>query len=137
MKAIQPYLFFNGNCREAMEFYASALGAKPYFMNYGEQPNCAEADKDRVMHSSIGAPDGSAIMASDAPSTNPLTEGQNFNVSIVCDTPEEQDRIFAALGNGGHVHQQLQDTFWGARFGMLRDKFGIGWMLSHNTQHHA
>ena len=137
MKAIQPYLFFNGNCRGAMSFYAAALSAKVDIMTYGQQPNCADADKDRVMHANISAPDGSALMASDAPSASPLPEGANFNVSIVCDSAEEQDRLFAALSEGGEVHQPLQNTFWGARFGMLHDRFGIGWMLSHHAQPQA
>ncbi|HLI77659.1 MAG TPA: VOC family protein, partial [Acidobacteriaceae bacterium] len=106
-------------------------------MTYGQQPNCAEADKNRVMHANISAPDGSAVMASDAPAAKPIPEGGNFNISIACDSAEEQDRIFNALSEGGHVHQPLQNTFWGARFGMLRDKFGVGWMLSHHSRPQA
>lgn len=134
VKAIQPYLFFNGNCREAMQFYASTFGTQVHMMTYAEGPNCPEGDGDRVMHASINSPDGSALMASDTPSARPIPEGGNFNVCIGCDSPEEQDRIFAALSEGGHVYQQLQDTFWGARFGMLRDKFGLGWMLNYHTR---
>lgn len=137
MKAIQPYLFFNGNCLEAMQLYADALGTKVHMMNYGQQPNCPDADKDRVMHADLRAPDGSALMASDAPSSSPVPEGGNFNISIACDSAEEQDRIFAAPGEGGKVHQPSQNTFWGARSGMLRDKFGVGWMLSHHSRPQA
>lgn len=75
MKAIQPYLFFNGNCREAMEFYASALGGKLNVMTYAQAPNAPADGADRVMHANILASDGSALMASDAMPEHPVTAG--------------------------------------------------------------
>lgn len=133
MKAIQPYLFFNGNCREAMEFYSAALGSKLDMMPYGHGTKSDPADSERVMHSNISAPDGSAIMASDVPTQQPVPEGRNFAVSIACDSREEQTRIFTALSAGGTVAMPLQDTFWGAHFGMLEDRFGVKWMLSQHA----
>lgn len=137
MKAIQPYLFFNGNCREAMQFYATALGTEVNLMPYGHGGQSDPDDAERIMHSAICAPDGSAIMASDVPTRQPVPEGKNFSVSIACDSREEQERIFSALSSGGTVSMPLQDTFWGAHFGMLDDRFGVRWMLSHHAQAQA
>lgn len=137
MKAIQPYLFFNGNCREAMEFYARVLGTTASMMPYSQAPNAPAGSEGRIMHANLNASDGTSLMASDAPPDKPIPEGKNFSLSIACDTREEQERIFAALSDGGKVNQPLQDTFWGAHFGMLEDRFGIKWMLSHHAQPHA
>ena len=134
MKALQPYLFFNGNCREAMEFYARALGGKLSMMTYDQAPNPPAGGANLVMHSNILAPDGSSLMASDAPPGRPVPEGKNFSLSIACDNLDEEQRIFSALSEGGQVRQPLQDTFWGAHFGMLEDKFGVHWMLSYHNQ---
>ena len=131
MQTIQSYLFFNGNCREAMEFYAALLGGKLYMMTYGEGPQCPDGAAELLMHANISVDDESVLMASDTPPQKPLQEGQNFNLTLNCASREQQDRLFAALSEGGHVSQPLQDMFWGARFGMLRDRFGIGWMLNH------
>jgi PhnB protein len=134
MKALQPYLFFNGNCREAMEFYANALGGKLNMMPYSQAPQPPAEDADRIMHANIVTSGGSTLMASDAPPGHPVPEGKNFSLSIACDSREEQERIFGRLSEGGVVRQALQDTFWGAHFGMLQDRFGVTWMLSHHEQ---
>lgn len=133
MKAIQPYLFFNGNCREAMEFYASALGGKLNLTTYAEGPQAPPEGGDRIMHANIVVGDWAMLMASDPMPGQPVAEGKNFSLCIVCDSREEEERLFAALSEGGKVLQPLQDTFWGAYFGMLYDKFGITWMLSYST----
>jgi PhnB protein len=131
MKTIQPYIFFNGNCREAMTFYAKALGAEINFHKAGDTPGTPPAHGERIMHAHLGLRD-IVIMASDWMSSEPFPEGRSFSLSIDCDSPEEQDRLFAAIGEGGAVTMPLQDTFWGARFGMVQDKFGIRWMFSHH-----
>ncbi len=129
MKAIHPYLIFNGNCREAMEFYAEALGGKLQLMTWAEAPEPPQEGADRVMHSRLMLRDG-LLMASDTPAGQPPTpEGRNVGLSIECSSREEEQRIFRALSEGGHVMMPLQDTFWGAHYGMLTDKFGIWWML--------
>lgn len=134
MKALQPYLFFNGNCREAMEFYASSLGGKLSMMTYDQAPNPPAGGANLVMHADISAPNGAVLMASDAPPGRPIPEGKNFSLSIACDSREEEQKIFAALSEGGQVRQPLQDTFWGAHFGMVEDRFGVMWMLSYHQQ---
>ena len=133
MQNIQPYLFFNGNCREAMEFYAQALEGKLSMMTYAEGPNAPAEGRDRIMHANIITNDGSALMASDPMPGQTVAEGKNFSLSVACKSREEEERLFAALSEGGQVRQPLQDTFWGAHFGMLYDRFGVTWMLSHHA----
>ncbi|MBS1813573.1 MAG: VOC family protein [Acidobacteria bacterium] len=142
MKAIQPYLFFNGNCREAITFYGKALGAEPHIMTFADAPpqpgtnqeGCGEgadmaASQDRVMHANIRV--GNAVlMASDVPVGQTAQGEGNFAVSIDCESEQEQDRFFASLSEGGKVMLPVGDTFWGARFGMLTDKFGVHWMFN-------
>ncbi len=132
MKAIQPYLTFNGNCREAMSFYAKALGGELSVMTWAEAPGAPMADAaNRIMHARVIS--GTAmIMASDGTPGKEVVEGKNFSLSIECDSLEEEKRLFAALGDGGEVTMPLQDTFWGAHFGMLTDRFGIAWLFNHD-----
>lgn len=146
MKAFQPYLFFNGNCREAMTFYGKALGVEPHIMTYDQMPpqpsqhagadkveGCTDSDmaasKNRVMHAAIRSGDA-LLMASDQPVGQPDQPVGGFSVNIDCETQQEQDKFFAALGEGGHIIMPLGDTFWGARFGMVKDKFGVHWMFN-------
>ena len=89
------------------------------------------------MHSTLSADGEPLLMASDFPADQALTKGNNFNLSYNCQSREQQERLFAALSDGGKVHQPLQDTFWGAHFGMLHDKFGVGWTLNHHVPHEA
>lgn len=146
MKQMQPYLFFDGNCREALTFYGKAFGVEPNIMTYGQMPpqppspqdaenKCAEgadmeASKDRVMHGSIQSGEA-LLMASDKPVGGAGEKIDGFAVNIDCSSAEEQDKFFAALGEGGQVMMPLSDTFWGARFGMLTDKFGVHWMFNY------
>lgn len=129
MKAINSYLMFNGNCREAMEFYAKAFGGELHVMTWAEAPQPPTEGADLVMHSRLTS--GSVLlMASDTPGDRPPTPaGRNVGLSIECSSREEEERLFAALSEGGTVMMPLQDTFWGAFYGMLTDKFGIWWML--------
>ncbi len=131
MQAIQPYLFFNGNCREAMEFYAEVLGGKLGMITYGQGPNPPDEGSHLIMHAKLS---GGAVvlLASDPPPNQPMPTSRNFALSIACDSRVEEERLFAALGVGGRVLQPLQRTFWEAYFGMIEDKFGVMWMLSHD-----
>lgn len=124
------YLFFNGNCRQAMSFYAQALGGETTFSTYGDAPGCEESARELIMHARLTT--GSAeLMASDVTSAMPpATAGSNFTISVDCSSVEEQEGIFAALSTGGVVTMPLQDTFWGAHFGMLTDQFGMRWMFN-------
>jgi PhnB protein len=130
MKEIITYLTFDGNCREAMTFYKECLGAELQLSPFSEMPgDHPPAAKDRIMHARLSK--GSAtLMASDTMPGMPLHQGNNFSVSIMCESVVEIDWIFAAMGQGGKVTMPLGDQFWGARFGMLTDRFGIQWMFN-------
>jgi PhnB protein len=126
MNAIQTYLSFDGNAREAMTFYAKALGAEYQEPSFSNAPKFGAG---RVIHARVSK--GSmAILASDTPEGMHPTQGDNFNVCVQCDDVPEIERLFKALGEGGKVTMPLENTFWGARFGMLTDKFGINWMFN-------
>ena len=130
---VQPYLFFGGRCEEALQFYRDALGAElEMLMRFKESPEptpgMPECFADKVMHASfrIG---GTTLMASDGRCDGPATF-DGFSLSITVSDEAEADRIFAALGDGGLVTMPLEKTFWAPKFGMLTDRFGVGWMVS-------
>jgi PhnB protein len=132
MKSSTTYLTFDGNCREAMNFYAKSLGADVHLMTLGEAPGNAPPEKaDKIMHSRLTKGGPPILMASDAIMQGPaLKMGSNFSVAIECESVAEIDEMFAAMSDGGTVTMPLGDTFWGARFGMLIDKFEIQWMFN-------
>ena len=132
---IQPYLFFNGNCEEAVEFYRQALGAEVEMtMRFKESPEPPQPGmvppgfENKIMHTSFRVGQ-TTVMASDGCSSEgPSFKG--FSLSLSVPSEAEADRAFAALANGGQVRMALAKTFWSARFGMVTDRFGIGWMIS-------
>lgn len=130
---ISNYLMFNGNAEEAMNFYGQALGAKVQFMQrYKDSPMPAgEGWGDKIMHASLDL-DGATIMVSDSKEDGRIVSGDNVHLSLNFHSEEEIDRVFAAVSAGGTVTMPLQDTFWGARFGMCQDKFGIHWMFNYD-----
>ena len=135
MKTFNAYLIFNGNCRQAMEFYAKSLGADLQMMTYsqtpGQGPGCEipEQAKDKIMHAHLQK--GSAVlMASDGRPGQPATIGNNLWVSMDCDSAQEIEKVFSAFSDGASITMPLQGTFWAARFGMLTDQFGINWMFN-------
>ncbi|MBC7834952.1 MAG: VOC family protein [Phycisphaerales bacterium] len=131
---VQPYLFFGGRCEEALAFYKSAIGAQvEMVMKFNQSPEPQPSGmlqpgfENKVMHSSFRVGD-STIMASDGCQAGVKFEG--FSLSLAVKTEAEADRAFEALAKGGEVKMPLAKTFWSPRFGMLADKFGIGWMVS-------
>jgi len=133
-RLIQPYLFFAGRCEEALAFYRSALGAEvEMLMHYKDSPEPHEPGRlppgfeSKVMHCTfrIG---GSTLMASDGCDVNLKFSG--FSLSIPTRTEAEAHRIFSALADGGQVQMPLSKTFWSPCFGMVIDRFGIGWMVT-------
>ena len=130
---INPYLVFNGNCREAFTFYEKVLRGKIAFMaTFGETPATADHHgpefRDKIMHVRMTVGD-QVLMGSDAPAEH-YQPMQGFSVSINVTEPPEADRIFAALSEGGKVTMPIQQTFWALRFGMLVDRFGTPWMVN-------
>ncbi len=133
MKAVNPYLNFNGNTEEAFNFYKSVFGGEFIsVMRFGDTPGCEsmpEAEKNGIMH--IALQMGSNIlMGTDVPKSMEVSFGTNQSICIDTESREETDRFFNALADGGKVAMPLQDMFWGDYYGMLTDKFGIQWMLS-------
>jgi len=139
MTTASIYLIFNGNCREAFEFYKSALGGEYESVStFGEmppqegQPAIPEDVKDLIMHVTLRIGESFVLMGSDdGGSIGPeVTVGNNFSVMVTTDSVEETDRIFGALSEGGQVTMPLANTFWDSYFGMLTDRFGVSWMVS-------
>jgi PhnB protein len=131
VKQVNTYLMFDGNCREAMQFYSKCLGAELDLMSFADAKAFdypAEA-RDRVIHAKL-TKETVFLMASDTMPEMPWLQGTNFSVSIDCESAAEIERLFSALGENGTVTMPLSDAFWGARFGMLKDQFGINWMFN-------
>ncbi|MEO8623477.1 MAG: VOC family protein [bacterium] len=128
MKAFQPYLNFDGTTREAMTFYQKSLDAELTMQTFGETGAPGPAE-DRIMHARL-TKGAAVLMASDSMPGMPLAVGNNVWVNIDCESIPEIEQYFTALSEGGTVIMPLADQFWGARFGMLADKFGINWMLN-------
>ena len=130
MKAFQPYLNFDGDTREAMTFYHQALGGDLSIQTFGDvKAPGPPGSENRVMHASLT--NGPAVlMASDTMPGMQFSKGNNVHINVDCSSLDEIDRIFKALSEGGQVVMPLADQFWGARFGMLVDKFGMHWMFN-------
>ena len=134
---VQPYLFFDGRCEEAVEFYRTALGAEvEALMRYRDSPDpeqmCPSGIEagdvaEKVMHASflIGQ---TRVMASDDP-TGQTKNFEGFALSLDAADETEADRLFAALSDGGEVQMPLAETFFAPRFGMVADRFGVLWMV--------
>lgn len=130
-----PYLGFNGNCREAMEFYTGVLKGELELMPMGEAPfEVPKEAADQIMHSIIRFGDGAQIMGSDGMPGKDFTFGTNNSISIACTDLVEAERIFTALAKDGEITMPFEDTFWGAKFGTLTDKFGVLWMVNCQTE---
>jgi len=131
---LAPYIHFDGNCREAIDFYVDTLGATVVdSMTYGEAPGAQapEGERDWIVYASLLIGDR-PLMMSDAPGQF-QEKRQGFNVSIGVESEEEAERIYAAFKEGGTVRMELQETFFAKRFAMVTDRFGTPWMLTYNT----
>jgi PhnB protein len=131
---VEPYLFFDGRCEEAIEFYRRALGAEvTMLMRFKEGPEpqqpgtVAPGAGDKVMHASLRIGDAT-ILASDGRCLG-QPSFQGFAVSLTVPTETEAERLFAGLAEGGQVQMALAKTFFSPRFGMVADRFGVSWMV--------
>jgi PhnB protein len=137
--AVGVYINFNGNCREAVEFYAKAFGTEePKIMAFGDAPPnpefpIPEEAKKLVMHTELNI-SGSRVMFSDTFPGMPFNQGNNITLVINSSNVDEIKSIFNNLKEGGKVEMDLQETFWSKCYGNLTDKFGIGWQISHNSE---
>jgi PhnB protein len=131
---VQPYLFFDGRCEEALEFYRSALGAElTMLMRFKDNPEPQEPSmvpagaEDKVMHASFRIGD-STVLASDGHCAG-RPSFQGFALSLTVGDEAEAERLFGALADGGKVQMPLAKTFFSPRFGMVEDRFGVAWMV--------
>jgi len=133
IKQLNPYLNFNGDGARAVELYQRALGATVVTLSrFGDMPGAEAAPetKDRVMHAVLKLGDAGTIMLSDIRPGSPHTPGTNSYVCLDFDDAADMGQKFDALAAGGKVTMPLEDTFWGARFGMLVDAHGVQWMFN-------
>ena len=128
---VQPYLFFDGRCDEALEFYKNAVGAKVgmvmRFKDAPEPTQCNPGSENKVMHASFEIGDTMVLASDGRNSGQPKFEG--FSLAVSANSEAEVERMFNALGEGGQVTLPLTKTFFSPKFGMLADKFGVHWMI--------
>jgi PhnB protein len=133
IKQLNPYLNFNGDAAKAAKLYESALGAKiEHLSRFGDMPGSTATPetKDRVMHGTLRLGESGVVMISDIQPGTPHTPGTNMYVCLDFNDADEMGKKFDALAVGGKISMPLQDTFWGARFGMLVDAHGVQWMFN-------
>lgn len=137
MSKLTPYLGFDGNCAEAMRFYEAALGGKIEMMlTYGESPMAEQVSaehRQRVMHSALGLPAGGQLFAADRPPGTERTTPSGFNgIGLALEYADVAagEAAFKALAEGGAVSMPMAPSFWVERFGMLTDRYGVGWMIN-------
>jgi PhnB protein len=143
MATVNPYLTFNnGKCEEAFIFYKSVFGGEfPYLGRFKDMPPMEghppvlEAEAEWVMHVSLPISKETILMGSDGSATfgEPSVTGNDFSISINAETKEEADKLFNGLSAGGTVKMPMNQTFWGAYFGMFTDKFGVQWMVNFDS----
>ncbi len=136
---LEMFINFDGNCREAVEFYAKVFRTEiGNLMTYSDAPPdpsypISEADKDKIMYAGIQF--GNMVaMFMDMPSGAPLIKGNNINPTISIDDKAEVERLFNELSEGGSVEMELQKTFFSELYGMITDKFGISWQILYYTR---
>lgn len=129
---LETYLFFEGRCEEALEFYRGTLGAEvTALMRFKESPDpgmCEPGAEDKIMHANLRIGD-TTLMASDGGCTGQQAF-QGFSLSLALTDEAEARRLFAALADGGQVQMALTRTFWSPLFGMVADRFGVSWMIN-------
>jgi PhnB protein len=134
MTKINPYLTFNGNCREAMTFYKECLGGELSLQTVGESPLSEKMPpqmKDCILHATLNNC-ALVLQGSDMTPQSGLVKGNNVSLSLSCTSEEEIKNCYAKLSEDGKADHPLEDSFWGATFGDLTDKFGNHWLLSYD-----
>lgn len=137
MTHINAYLTFNGNCREAMNYYKECLGGELTLQPVEGSPMAEQMPhqmRQHILHSMLKK-DGLVIMASDM-AREKLAGGNRVSLMLNCSSEEEADKFFTRLAEGGQIIDPLAEMFWGAKFGALEDKFGINWLLHYDKNQH-
>jgi PhnB protein len=134
---VQPYLFFDGRCEEAIDFYKKAIGAEvEAVMHWKDNPDqsmCTPQNANKVMHAAFKI--GEAVVLASDGRCEDKPEFKGFALTISTKTEAEADKTFKALSDGGQVQMPLTKTFFSPRFGMCADKFGVGWMVLVHQDH--
>lgn len=133
MTQIISYLNFNGHTKEAMSFYQQCLGGELVMQKIAESPMAAQMPSEmgpKILHSSL-THNGIVLMASDCMGDK-IVNGNNVALCMNCSSEEEINLVFKNLSEGGKVIEPLQQSFWGATFGVLIDKFGVNWMFNYS-----
>lgn len=134
--SVEAYINFNGNCREAVDFYAGVFNAgQPRFMFYGDMPPeegfpLTEATRNLVLHVNLQIA-GSTVMFSDVPPGLPFVMGNNISLVINSNDTDLLKSLYEKLQDGGSVGMELKETFWSRLYGFVTDRFGIGWQLTY------
>lgn len=142
MATVNPYLIFNGQCEAAFLFYQAAFGTEiPYMGKFKDMPQdestppLSDEDANRVMHVSLPISSETVLMGSDSNTqSGPVSFGDNVSISINTESKGEAEKLYHHLSEGGIIKMPLQDTFWGAYFGMFVDKFGVHWMINYDEK---
>lgn len=140
MKTVNPYLNFQGNTEEAFNFYRQVFGGEyimlQRFKDGPEAEKLSNEDREKIMHIALPLAKGNVLMGTDVLGSmnQKIQQGNNFYICISTESQEEADRIFQALSKDAAVEMELQKTFWGAYFGMLKDKFGVQWMVDYSSE---
>jgi PhnB protein len=127
---LNPYIAFDGQAREAMEFYQQVFGGDLVINTFGEFGATDSPDADKIMHSQLETPSGYTVMGSDVPQGMEYTRGTNVSVSLSGDDGDELHGYWDKLAEGGTVSVPLEKQMWGDEFGMCVDRFGIAWMIN-------
>ncbi|MBL7683489.1 MAG: VOC family protein [Flavipsychrobacter sp.] len=140
MATLSQHIAFNGNAEEAFNFYKGVFGSEiQMIMRYKDTPEgipnpTTQAEGEMVMHISMPVGNGAMLMGCDMPAAfGKASYGNAFNISVGVDSREEADKIYNGLLEGGKVSMPIADTFWGAYFGMVVDKYGVQWMVSYDN----
>jgi PhnB protein len=139
MITINPYLYFNGNCEEAFNFYKSVFEVEfSYIGRYKDVPKTQKhifhEQDNKIMHVSLPINSQTTLMGADNTQLDKETiSNNNFSLSISTDQKEEADRLFQKLSKGGKIKLAMTETFWGSYYGIINDKFGINWKISFET----
>jgi len=134
MTNINPYINFSGNCREAMTFYKDCLGAELTLQTVAESPiaaQCPAGMQDQVMHATLTR-GVVLLMGSDMTGPEGFNKGNDMALLVNCSSDEEINAFFSSLSDGGKIVDPLKEQFWGAKFGVITDKFGIRWMFNYD-----
>ena len=127
---LNPYLSFDGNARQAMEFYGTVFGGEATLSTFGEYGDTSAPGADKIMHAQLETPAGYTLMAADTPPGMPFTPGNTITVSLSGDDEDELRGYWDKLSDGGAVALPLEKQMWGDVFGMCTDRFGVAWMVN-------